>query len=146
MKISYGIDVDLDNIPIDDELTYQLYQKGQTIGTFQFESPGMQKILRQFQPFGPGNIMPVFLTENVYDDGMGRKVGPDARHLKLNLIQEAQPYNPKPAIGFNMADYYPYISGGNPIDICYSVVENYFNKNTTIQLRLKDIHKRDELI
>ncbi len=109
-------------------------------------TPKFCRILRQFQPFGPGNIMPVFLTENVYDDGMGRKVGPDARHLKLNLIQEAQPYNPKPAIGFNMADYYPYISGGNPIDICYSVVENYFNKNTTIQLRLKDIHKRDELI
>ncbi len=50
VKISYGIDVDLDNIPIDDELTYQLYQKGQTIGTFQFESPGMQKYLRELHP------------------------------------------------------------------------------------------------
>ncbi len=45
-----GIKVDIDNIPLDDELTYQLYQKGQTIGTFQFESPGMQRYLRDLHP------------------------------------------------------------------------------------------------
>ncbi len=50
VKESKGIDVDLDNIPIDDELTYQLYQRGQTIGTFQFESAGMQKYLRELHP------------------------------------------------------------------------------------------------
>lgn len=50
VKISRGIDVDLDNIPIDDELTYQLYQQGQTVGTFQFESPGMRKYLRELHP------------------------------------------------------------------------------------------------
>ncbi len=43
-------DVDIDNIPIDDPLTYELYCKGSTIGTFQFESPGMQKYLRELQP------------------------------------------------------------------------------------------------
>lgn len=45
-----GVKVDIDNIPIDDEMTYQLYQKGRTIGTFQFESPGMQKYLRELHP------------------------------------------------------------------------------------------------
>ena len=50
IKLTRGIDVDLAHIPIDDELTYQLYQKGQTIGTFQFESPGMQKYLRELKP------------------------------------------------------------------------------------------------
>ena len=50
VKESKGIDIDLDNIPIDDELTYQLYQRGQTIGTFQFESAGMQKYLRELHP------------------------------------------------------------------------------------------------
>ncbi len=50
IKLTRGIDIDLDNIPIDDELTYQLYQKGQTIGTFQFESAGMQKYLRDLKP------------------------------------------------------------------------------------------------
>ncbi|MBR4651688.1 MAG: DNA polymerase III subunit alpha [Prevotella sp.] len=50
VKLTRGIDIDLDNIPIDDELTYQLYQKGQTVGTFQFESAGMQKYLRELHP------------------------------------------------------------------------------------------------
>ena len=50
VKLRHGIDIDLDNIPIDDELTYQLYQKGQTVGTFQFESAGMQKYLKELHP------------------------------------------------------------------------------------------------
>ncbi len=50
IKQTTGDVVDLDTIPIDDELTYQLYQRGQTIGTFQFESPGMQKYLRELKP------------------------------------------------------------------------------------------------
>ena len=50
IKQTMGDVVDLDTIPIDDELTYQLYQRGQTIGTFQFESPGMQKYLRELKP------------------------------------------------------------------------------------------------
>ena len=50
IKQTTGDIVDLDTIPIDDELTYQLYQRGQTIGTFQFESPGMQKYLRELKP------------------------------------------------------------------------------------------------
>ncbi len=50
IKQHRGIDIDLDNIPIDDPKTYQLYQQGRTIGTFQFESAGMQKYLRELQP------------------------------------------------------------------------------------------------
>ena len=50
VKLTKGIDVDIDTIPIDDELTYKLYQEGRTIGTFQFESPGMQKYLRELHP------------------------------------------------------------------------------------------------
>ena len=50
VKQTTGIEVDLDTIPIDDELTYKLYQEGRTIGTFQFESPGMQKYLRELHP------------------------------------------------------------------------------------------------
>ncbi len=50
IKLTRGIDIDLDNIPIDDELTYQLYQRGQTIGTFQFESAPMQRYLQQLHP------------------------------------------------------------------------------------------------
>ena len=50
IKESKGVDIDLDNLPIDDELTYKLYQEGKTIGTFQFESPGMQKYLKELHP------------------------------------------------------------------------------------------------
>ena len=50
IKLSRGIDVDIENIPIDDPATYRLYQEGRTIGTFQFESPGMQKYLRELHP------------------------------------------------------------------------------------------------
>lgn len=57
VKLTTGVEVDLDNIPIDDELTYQLYQQGRTIGTFQFESPGMQKYLRELHPTVFGDLI-----------------------------------------------------------------------------------------
>ena len=50
IKKSRGIDIDIDHIPIDDETTYRLYAEGKTVGTFQFESAGMQKYLRELQP------------------------------------------------------------------------------------------------
>jgi len=109
-------------------------------------TPKFTRILKQFQPFGPGNNNPVFLTEDVYDAGNGRKVGAGGVHLKLDLMQESQPYRQIAAIGFNMADYYEHIKAGNPIDICYSIVENFYRGSSTVQLRLKDIRERDELI
>ena len=109
-------------------------------------TPKFFRILKQFQPFGPGNSAPVFLTKNVYDDGNGRKVGPGGQHLKLELIQESQPYHQISAIAFNMASMFEHIRNGNPIDICYSVVENYYRGNSTIQLRIKDMRERDVII
>ena len=110
-------------------------------------TPKFTRILKQFQPFGPGNSNPVFLTENVYDAGNGRKVGAGGVHLKLDVIQENLPYRQLAAIGFNMADaYYEHIKAGNPFDVCYSIVENFYRGSSTVQLRLKDIRKRDELI
>ena len=50
IKESRGVDIDLDKLPIDDELTYKLYQEGKTVGTFQFESAGMQKYLKELHP------------------------------------------------------------------------------------------------
>ena len=109
-------------------------------------TPKFFRILKQFQPFGPGNGNPVFMTENVYDAGNGRKVGAGGIHLKLDLIQESQPYHQIAAIAFNMADYYEYIKSGNPLDVCYSIVENYYRGNSTIQLRVKDLREREEII
>ena len=109
-------------------------------------TPKFTRILKQSQPFGPGNSNPVFLTEDVYDAGNGRKVGAGGVHLKLDLMQESQPYRQIAAIGFNMAQFYDHIKAGNPIDICYSIVENFYRGSSTVQLRLKDIRERDELI
>ena len=50
IKENHGVEIDIDTIPLDDEKTFELYQHGDTIGTFQFESPGMQKYLRDLKP------------------------------------------------------------------------------------------------
>lgn len=109
-------------------------------------TPKFLRILKQFQPFGPGNSAPVFLTENVYDNGMGRKVGAEGGHLKLELIQESHPYHHISAIAFNMADFFEHIKAGNPIDVCYSIVENYYRGTANTQLRIKDLRGREELV
>ncbi|MCQ2960291.1 MAG: DNA polymerase III subunit alpha [Bacteroidales bacterium] len=57
IKHSKDIDVDIDKIPIDDELTYELYSKGKTVGVFQFESPGMQKYLKELHPTVIGDLI-----------------------------------------------------------------------------------------
>ena len=109
-------------------------------------TPKFLRILKQFQPFGPGNSAPVFRTDNVYDNGMGRKVGAEGGHLKLELIQESHPYHHISAIAFNMADFFDHIKAGNPIDVCYSIVENYYRGTANTQLRVKDLRDRDEMI
>ena len=109
-------------------------------------TPKFLRILKQFQPFGPGNSAPVFITENVYDNGMGRKVGAEGGHLKLELIQESHPYHHISAIAFNMADFFDHIKAGNPIDVCYSIVENYYRGTANTQLRVKDLRGREELV
>lgn len=109
-------------------------------------TPKFLRILKQFQPFGPGNSSPVFLTENVYDNGNGRKVGAEGGHLKLELIQESHPYHHISAIAFNMADFFGHIKAGNPVDVCYSIVENYYRGTANTQLRIKDMRERDDVI
>ena len=117
-----------------------------TMLNFSQITPKFLRILKQFQPFGPGNNAPVFRTDNVYDNGMGRKVGAEGGHLKLELIQESHPYHHISAIAFNMADYFNHIKAGNPIDVCYSIVENYYSGTSSTQLRVKDLRERDEMI
>ena len=117
-----------------------------TMLNFSQITPKFLRILKQFQPFGPGNSAPIFRTDNVYDNGMGRKVGAEGGHLKLELIQESQPYHHLSAIAFNMADYFDHIKAGNPIDVCYSIVENYYRGTSSTQLRIKDLRERDEVV
>ena len=108
-------------------------------------TPKFFRLLKQFQPFGPGNPSPVFWSERVYDNGNGRCVGTDNGHLKLELIQEENSYPAMSAIAFNQSDHFAHIQDGNPIDICYSIAENYYRGLANIQLRIKDIKDRDDI-
>ena len=106
-------------------------------------TPKFFRILKQFQPFGPGNQSPVFITENVYDNGNGRLVGSGNGHMKLELIQEDEPYRYISAIAFNRSEHFEHLHAGNPVDICYSIAENYYRGIANIQLRVKDIRKKE---
>lgn len=97
------------------------------------------RILKQFEPFGPENTSPVFLSENVVDNGYGRTVGANGEHLKLTLIQEENPFKVFPAIGFHQGSYFNRISKGAPFDICYQLMENEFRGKVNLQINLLDI-------
>lgn len=102
-------------------------------------NPKLFRIIRQFEPFGPENANPVFFAENVSDNGYARLVGTEDVHLQLGLIQEDSPFNNYRAIAFNQASYLSKIKNGSAFDIAYTLVENSFRGNTTIQLNIKDI-------
>ncbi|HNW56404.1 MAG TPA: single-stranded-DNA-specific exonuclease RecJ, partial [Bacteroidales bacterium] len=92
-----------------------------------------------FQPFGPENMSPVFVSRNIFDIGSGRMVGSSGEHLKLDLCQESTGQKSFPAIAFNQANYFEYIRKGNPFDICYSLEMNEFRGNKNLQLNIRDI-------
>lgn len=95
------------------------------------------RVLKQLAPFGPQNMKPVFLTKSVRDTGSSRKVGSDADHLKLEIADnEGVVYN---GIAFGMGAIYKNIADKNPFDIAYTIEENTWNGQTTLQLNIKDI-------
>jgi single-stranded-DNA-specific exonuclease len=102
-------------------------------------TPKLFRIIRQFEPFGPENMNPVFFAENVSDNGYARLVGTEDVHLQLGLIQEDSPFTNYRAIAFNQAAHLSRIKNGSAFDIAYTLVENSFRGNTTIQLNIKDI-------
>lgn len=102
-------------------------------------TPKFYRILKQFAPFGPDNMSPVFVSRNVTDYGTGRVVGKNGDHLKLELMQNDNPKLHLPAIGFNMSEFYGIIEQRIPFNVCYSIVENEFKGKTSLQLMLRDI-------
>ena len=97
------------------------------------------KILKQFQPFGPQNLAPVFVARNVRDTGDARLVGSNKEHIKLSLVQDDAPDFIFPAIAFHQPHHYNSIHKGKPFDICFSIEENNFRGKRTIQLNIKDM-------
>lgn len=97
------------------------------------------KVMNQFQPFGPENMSPVFVSRNVFDTGSGRMVGSSGEHLKLDLCQESTGQKSFSAIAFSQANHFEYIRAGKPFDVCYSLEMNEFRGNRNLQLNIKDI-------
>jgi single-stranded-DNA-specific exonuclease len=98
------------------------------------------RILSQFAPFGPGNMSPFFITNNVIDTGYAKLVGKNGHeHLKFSVVHPDKTGSPLPAIAFNQGQHYKLMKEGNPFSICYHIDENNWLGNTTLQLRVKDI-------
>lgn len=95
------------------------------------------KILKQFAPFGPENMSPVFMTEGVVDTGFACIVGKN--HLKLSVIHPDISGFPVAAIAFQQGHKLPIVQSGKPFTICYHIEENEWNGHVSLQLNIKDI-------
>jgi len=103
-------------------------------------TPKFYRIINQLAPFGPQNLKPVFMASGLRDNGYGKKVGADQSHLKLCILDGVhQPtYN---AIGFGMGDKHELTTNGNSFKAVFTIDENHWNGNTSLQLMLKDIQE-----
>jgi single-stranded-DNA-specific exonuclease len=100
-------------------------------------TPKLMRILKQFAPFGPGNMTPIFIAEGLKDTGYARGVGEDEKHLKCSVYQPG--YNPIGAIGFNLGDKLNVVKRIKPFDAVFSLDENEWNGTVSLQLKLRDI-------
>ncbi len=102
-------------------------------------TPKFYRILKQFGPFGPGNMTPVFMTQGVQDVGYGKTVGADNSHLRLVVKQGNSPQFT--GIGFGMAEKEAIACNGHLFKMAYVIDENEWQGNVSLQLRIKDIMK-----
>jgi single-stranded-DNA-specific exonuclease len=104
--------------------------------------PKFLRILKQFAPFGPGNMSPVFMTRDTVDSGHARIVGKN--HVKLTVYQESVRSAPYSGIAFQQGEKFDSIQQGQSMNICYHIEENEWNGVKNIQLNIKDIRFSDE--
>ncbi len=115
-------------------------------------TPSFFNIIKQFAPFGPGNMNPIFLTENVSDKGYANIVG--SNHLKMDLIQQGRgmlrlrsaqaPDEGQvkfPAIGFGLGEHFEFVAKKNSFNVCYHINEQQWDGKTYLQLNVKDLKK-----
>ena len=101
-------------------------------------TPKFYRILKQFAPYGPANMTPVFMTDNLNDTGYGKCVGADKTHLRLTATQPESSKNIV-GIGFGMGDKFDLISDKKPFKAVYSIDDNEWKGKVTLQLKLRDI-------
>ena len=108
-------------------------------------TPRFYRILKQFAPFGPGNMAPVFMTDNLQDTGYGKCVGEDDKHLRLTATQplvkaQGNGYSDRiVAIGFNLGDKCDLITDKKMFKAVYTIDENHWKGAVSLQLKLRDI-------
>jgi single-stranded-DNA-specific exonuclease len=100
-------------------------------------SPKLLRILKQFAPFGPGNMTPVFMAENLKDTGYAKGVGDENKHLKLAVTQGGS--GPVGAIGFNLGSKLSVVQNGKPFSAVFSLEENEWNGLVSLQLKVRDL-------
>ncbi len=100
-------------------------------------TPKLLRIIRQLAPFGPGNMTPVFMAEGLTDTGYAKGVGEDAKHLKLTVTQNGS--RPIGGIGFSLGDKLPTVKNKGIFSAVFSIEENEWNGNVSMQLKLRDI-------
>lgn len=119
---------------IDEQMLQQEIEIDQEINLDQI-TPSFYNVLRQFAPFGPGNMMPVFKSQNVFDSGYAKIVGNN--HLKMYVAQEDTPAFG--AIAFGHGEQLLNLNKKQRFDTCYAIEENVFNDKKTLQLNIKDL-------
>lgn len=110
--------------------------------TFDMITPKFHRILKQIAPFGPGNMTPTFVAKNVRDTGWGKPVGGDKTHLKVNL-EDPKTRIAISGIGFGLASKFSEIKKGDTFDVAFTVDENTWQGNTSLQLMIKDLKKEN---
>lgn len=100
-------------------------------------SPKLFRIIKQFAPFGPGNMTPVFMAENLRDTGYAKGVGEENKHLKLAVTQNDT--GPVGAIGFNLGNKLSVVQNGNLFSAVFTLDENQWNGMVSLQLKVKDL-------
>lgn len=110
---------------------------------FQDITPKFFRVLKQFNPFGPDNNKPVFRTRHVFDYGTSRLVGREQEHLKLELV-DSHSESIMNGIAFGQYEHNDHIKALYPFDIVYTIEENNYNGNSSIQLFIKDIKIEEE--
>ncbi len=108
-------------------------------------TPKFYRILKQFAPFGPNNMMPLFVSRHVYDNGDVKKVGKNGEHIKVKVVQELGANLCIEGIGFNLGNSYSKIADYQAFNVCYHVFENHFMGRTFLQLMIKDIHQHENV-
>lgn len=96
------------------------------------------RIIKQFAPFGPGNMSPVFMSRHLKDTGYARCVGGEDKHLKARLFQKLNGRSID-AIGFDLGKKCDLLADGKKVKAVYCIEENEFQGNVSLQLKLKDV-------